>query len=171
MKTPITKLTTVTTAAYLSCFTLPALAQNVEVFEKTETYNVMQVATSKVCFSVYAGKSEDGSDFTFASYKTLDNDRWQVAGYTDDDKITSKSDLLFIKFDGRNLMARAVDFSRSDFVLPFTEDNDLKGFDAGVTTAKTMSFVFKNTQDTMNIDLDIIRKARTSVDACLDGLK
>ncbi len=167
----VTLAKTLVTSAILSCFVVPALAQNVEVFEKTENYNVMKVTESKVCFSVYAGASEDGSGFTFASYKTKSNDRWQVAGYVDDNKITSKSDLLYIKFDDRNLMARAVDFSRSDFVLPFTEDNDLKGFDAGVTTAKIMSFSFKNTKDTMNINLDEIRAARASVDTCLEGIK
>ncbi len=166
-----THMKTILTTAILSCVALPSFAQNVEVFETSDDYNVMQVKASEVCFAVHAGKSEDGSDFTYATYKTLGNDRWQVAGYTDDTKITSKSDLLFIKFDGRNLMARAVDFSRSDFVLPFTEDNDLKGFDAGVTTAETMSFVFKNTQDTMNIDLDIIRAARASIETCLEGMK
>ncbi len=166
-----TRMKTIVTSTLISCVALPVAAQNVEVFEKAENYNVMQVKASKVCFAVHASQSEDGSDFTYATYKTLDNDRWQVAGYTDDNKITSKSDLLFIKFDGRNLMARAVDFSRSDFVLPFTEDNDLKGFDAGVTTAQTMSFVFKNTNDTMNIDLDVIRAARASIDTCLDGIK
>ena len=161
----------IVTTTLISCVAMPSLAQNVEVFEKADNYNVMQVPESQVCFAVYAGQSEGGSDFTFASYKTKDNDRWQVAGYVDDNKITTKSDLLFIKFDDRNLMARAVDFSRSDFVLPFTEDNDLKGFDAGVTTAKTMSLVFKNNKDTMNIDLDIIRAARGSVDKCLDDIK
>ncbi len=151
--------------------TTPALAQSVDVVETLDNYKIMRVVSSKVCFAVYNGKSEDGSDVTFATYKTKDGDRWQVVGYVDDNHVTVKGDLLTIRFDDKPVLSRAVDFSRGDFALPFTEDKDLQGFDTGVANAVKLSFHLKNLNDAITLDLAGLRTAKTGVDSCLEGIQ
>lgn len=152
-------------------FSPPTLAQSLEVVESIGDYKIMRVAQSKVCFAVYSGQSADGADVTFATYKTKDGDRWQVVGYVDDTKVGDKGDLLTIRFDDQPVLSRAVDFSRGDFALPFTEDVDLKGFDAGVANASELSFHLKNLNDAITIDLTGLRTAKTGVDACLESIQ
>ena len=65
-------LTTLCTALWL---TAPAFAQSVELVETAGDYQIMRVVASKVCYAVYNGKSADGSNVTFATYKTSDGDR------------------------------------------------------------------------------------------------
>jgi len=156
----------------LSIAATPTLAQSVEIVETLGDYQIMRVIQSKVCFAVYNGKSADGSDVTFATYKTKDGDRWQVVGYVDDNKTAAtKGDLLTIRFDDKLALSRAVDFSRGDFALPFTEDKDLQGFDTGVTNAANLSFHLKNLNDTITLDLVGLRIAKTGVDSCLEGIQ
>lgn len=152
--------------------TPPALAQSVKPVETQGDYQIMRVVKSKVCFAVYNGQSADGSDVTFATYKTKDGDRWQVVGYVDDHKTAAtKGDLLTIRFDGKTVLSRGVDFSRGDFALPFTEDKDLQGFDAGVANGSSLSFQLKNLNDTITIDLAGLRAAKASVDSCLKDIQ
>lgn len=167
----MTSFSKFTAVSILSLVTTPALAQSVEVVETLDDYKIMRVAQSKVCFAVYNGKSADGSDVTFATYKTKDGDRWQVVGYVDDNHVTAKGDLLTIQFDGKPVLSRAVDFSRGDFALPFTEDKDLAGFDAGVANASELSFQLKNLNDTITLDLADLRTAKSGVDSCLEGIQ
>ncbi len=162
----------ITSVIALSLIAAPTLAQSVEIVETLDDYKIMRVVQSKVCFAVYNGKSADGSDVTFATYKTKDGDRWQVVGYVDDEKTAAtKGDLLTIQFDGKPTLARAVQFSRGDFALPFTEDKDLQDFDAGVANANKLSFQLKNLNDTITLDLDDLRTAKTGVDSCLENIQ
>jgi len=155
----------------LSITASPTLAQSVEVVETLDNYQIMRVVQSKVCFAVYNGKSADGSDVTFATYKTKDGDRWQVVGYVDENHVTVKGDLLTIRFDDKPALSRAIDFSRGDFALPFTEDKDLQGFDTGVANAANLSFHLKNLNDTITLDLAELRTAKTGIDNCLEGIQ
>ncbi|MEK6205787.1 MAG: hypothetical protein N2B02_09200 [Amylibacter sp.] len=162
----------IASAIVLSLIAAPTLAQSVEVVDTLDVYKIMRVVQSKVCFAVYNGKSADGSDVTYATYKTKEGDRWQVVGYVDDEKTTTtKGDLLTIQFDGKPVLARAVQFSRGDFALPFTEDKDLQDFDAGVANANKLSFQLKNLNDTITLDLVALRIAKTSVDSCLEAIQ
>ncbi len=148
-----------------------AHAQSIEAVETVGDYQIMRVAASKVCFAVYNGKSADGSDVTYATYKTKSGDRWQVVGYVDDTKVTAPDDLLTIRFDGKLSNARTIGISRGDFALPFTEDKELADFDAGVATAEQVTFHLKNLNDTIAIDLPALRTAKSSVETCLEGIK
>jgi hypothetical protein len=149
----------------------PTFAQSVEIAETFGDYQIMRVAESKVCFAVYNGKSADGSDVTYATYKTKKGDRWQIVGYVDDEKVKANGDLLTIRFDGKLSSARAVDISRGDFALPFTEDKDLADFDAGVATADEVTFKLKNLNDIITVALPALRTAKASVDTCLESIK
>jgi len=149
-------LTTLCTALWL---TAPAFAQSVELVETAGDYQIMRVVASKVCYAVYNGKSADGSNVTFATYKTSDGDRWQIVGYVDDKKITTNSDLLTIQFDGQTTLIRTVDISRGDYALPFAEDNELEMFDAGIEAATKLSFNLKNLGDAITLDLAALRAA------------
>ena len=149
----------------------PMLSQAVELVEMVGDYQIVKVVSSKVCFAAYNGKSAKDKKVTFATYKTKDGDRWQVAGYVDYEKLSTKGDLLTLSFDKQRIFSRGIEFSKGKFALPFTEDADLENFTKLVESKKTLELSLKNLDDTIVITLAELGKAREAIDKCLDGIK
>lgn len=149
----------------------PMLSQAVELVEMVGDYQIVKVVSSKVCFAAYNGKSAKDKKVTFATYKTKDGDRWQVAGYVDHEKLSTKGDLLTLSFDKQRIFSRGIEFSKGKFALPFTEDADLENFTKLVESKKTLELSLKNLDDTIVITLAELGKAREAIDKCLDGIK
>ena len=152
-------------------FGAPIISQAVELVEMVGEYQIVKVVSSSVCFAAYNGKSTKQKDITFASYKTTSGERWQVAGYINQEDISSKGDLLSISFDNVNLFSRGIEFSSGKFALPFFEDNDLKAYTQLVETKKTLVLSLRNLDDIISIDLSELRKARNALDKCLAEIK
>jgi hypothetical protein len=150
---------------------IPMLAQAVELVEMVGDYQIVKVASSKVCFAAYNGKSTKDKDVTFATYKTKDGDRWQVAGYVDHEKLNTKGDLLTLSFNKQRIFTRGIEFSKGKFALPFTEDADLENFTKLVESKETMELSLRNLDDSIVITLPELGKAREAMDKCLDGFK
>lgn len=151
--------------------TTPIVSQAMELVEMVGDYQIVKVETSSVCFAAYNGKSAKQKDVTFATYKTTSGDRWQVAGYVDQENISAKGDLLNISFDNVNLFSRGIEFSGGKFALPFFEDKDLKAYTQLVESKKTLKLAFKNLDDSIVIDLTELGKARNAMDKCLAEIK
>lgn len=149
----------------------PMLSQAVELVEMVGDYQIVKVASSKVCFAAFNGKSAKDKKVTFATYKTKDGDRWQVAGYVDHEKLSSKGDLLTLSFDKQRIFTRGIEFSKGKFALPFTEDADLENFTKLVESKETMELSLRNLDDSIVITLPELGKAREAMDKCLDGFK
>lgn len=150
--------------------TAPVHAQSLEPVETLGDYEILRVTASKVCFAVYKGKSANELDITYATFKTKSGDRWQVLSYVYDEKLKALGDLLTIRFDGKLTLSRAVEISRGDLILPFTEDEELADFDAGVAAADEVTFQLKNLNDTITVDLPALRTAKAGIDACLEAI-
>lgn len=163
-----TSLLTTTFSLFLAA---PSLSQAVELVEIVGDYQIVKVASSKVCFATYNGKSTKDKNVTFATYKTKSGDRWQVAGYVDHQSLTAKGDLLSLSFDNEHLFSRGVEFSKGKFALPFTEDVDLKNYTDLVASKKTLELKMRNLDDTIVITLPELNKAKQAMDKCLDGFK
>lgn len=149
----------------------PAMAQNLEIVGQSGDYQISRVAASKVCFAVLNLNSDTGRGASYATFKTTQGDRWQVAGFVDDDVVTPEQAELWITFDGAIQMRRKIGFSKGDFVLPFTTDEELAGFDSYVENANLMTLKLIEMKDEINVDMDGLRAARTELDTCLEGMK
>lgn len=161
--TPSLFLSLIATAAFLS----PLSVHAVELVEKIDKFQIARVASSKVCFAVLNTQSTKGAEVTFATYKTTEGDRWQVAGFVKDKDITIKGDLLSIRFDDEHLMARGVEFSKGDFALPFTEKNELEAFDTNIAEKASMELRLKRLDDGIVVPLEPLREAKEAIDRCL----
>lgn len=148
----------------------PLLSQAVELVEMVGDYQIVKVVSSNVCFAAYNGKSTNEKEITFAIYKTKAGDRWQVAGYVDQEKVTAKGDLLSISFDGETVLSRSIEFSKGKFILPFTEDTELENFTQLVESKNTLVLSLKDLDDTIVIALPELEKAREAMDNCLAGI-
>jgi|GEM_PF-322905 len=149
----------------------PFTAQAVELVETVGDYQIVKVEKSKVCFATYNGKSLKDKRVSFATYKTKYGDRWQVAGYVDHEKLSTKGDLLSISFDKEHLFSRGVEFSKGKFALPFTEDEDLENYTKLLDTKKTLELTLRNLEDSIVITLPELAKAKAAMDTCLEGIK
>jgi hypothetical protein len=145
----------------------PIVSQAMELVEMVGEYQIVKVVSSSVCFAAYNGKSARQKDVTFASYKTISGERWQVAGYVDQENISSKGDLLSISFDNVNLFSRSIEFSSGKFALPLFEDKDLKAYTQLVESKETLKLSLMNLDDSIVIDLSELGKARNAMDKCL----
>ncbi len=150
--------------------TTPLLSQAVELVEVVGDYQIVKVVSSNVCFAAYNGKSTNDKEITFATYKTKAGERWQVAGYVDQENVTTKSDFLSMSFDDEVVLFRSIEFSNGQFVLPFTEDNELEKFTQRVESKKTLALSLKAQDDTIVIDLPELNKAREAMENCLAGI-
>jgi len=156
-----------TTTAFSLLLVTPFMAQAVELVETVGDYQIVKVESSKVCFAAFNGKSLKDKKITFATYKTKSGDRWQVAGFVDHDKLTTKGDLLSISFDKTHLFSRGVEFSKGKFALPFTEDADLENYTKLVDTKKTLELTMRGLDDSIVITLPELNAARAAMDKCL----
>jgi hypothetical protein len=150
---------------------IPMLSQAVELVEMVGDYQIVKVVSSKVCFAAYNGKSAKDKQVTFATYKTKDGDRWQVAGYVDHEKLSNKGDLLTLSFDKQRIFSRGIEFSKGKFALPFTEDADLENYTKLVESKATLELSLRNLDDSIVIKLPELGKAREALDKCLEGMK
>ena len=160
-------------ALAVSCtfFAAAAQAQSLEIVGKSGDYQISRVAASNVCFAVLNLASDNGADASYATFETLGGDRWQVAGYVDDDAVSLAEDDLQITFDGTVQLRRTVEFSKGDFVLPFTSDEELSGFDSYVKNATEMKLNLIKQGDAVTVELDGLRAARAALGTCLEALK
>lgn len=158
-------------AAALTTSVAPLQAQGIEMVEQSGDFLISRVVASKVCFGVVAVKSDKGEAATYATYKTTQGDRWQVAGFVDDTVITPKEAELWITFDGAMNLRRLIGFSKGDFVLPITTEEELAGFDSYVENATQMTLKLVDMDDAIHVDLAGLRDARAAIDTCLEGIE
>ena len=153
-------------------FGQPMVAQEnkMEIFETINGAQVTKVASSNVCFATINTKSANGTDSFFATYKLKNGDRWQVAGHSGL-RVAQTNDILTIKFDNEPFLIRDLQLVNNTSPLPFTEDNDLTGFDERVATGKQVTFDYIRLKDSISIDLDTLRAAKDSMDRCLETIE
>ena len=149
----------------------PIVSQAVELIDTVGDYQIVKVLSSSVCFAAYNGNSENDIKITYATYKTKAGDHWQVAGYVDQDAITSTGDLLSVSFDKEPLFARGIEFSNGKFAIPLTADGELTLFTELVESKQTLELSLKGHNDSIVIDLTELRKAREAIDSCLAGIE
>ena len=159
-------------AALLSAsLILPAASHAVELIETIGDYQIVKVASSKVCFATYNGKSTKGKNASFATFKTIYGERWQVAGFVDHEELKANGELLSLSFDKQHIFSRGVEFSKGKFALPFTEDDDLENYTKLIESKTTMELTLRNLDDSIVVELSELGKARAAMDKCLEAFK
>jgi len=151
----------------------PALAQDqaMELVETVGDFQISRVAESKVCFATVSGPSANGIPSFFATYKLTNGDRWQVTGYSEQKEKAETIDGLSIKFDGEPHMVIQIELSNGTYLLPITDETQLKAFDEAVETGTKVSFNLLKTKDSFTVDLANLRAAKMAIDTCLEGMK
>jgi len=147
-----------------------AQEQAMEIFETIGDSQITKVASSNVCWATINTKSANGTNSFFATYKLKNGDRWQVAGHSGL-RVKQTNDILTIKFDEEPYLIRDLQLVNNTSPLPFTEDNDLTGFDERVATAKQVTFEYIRLKDSISVDLDTLRAAKASMERCLDTIE